>query len=165
MTQLRKADHKHAHPKTRSVDFTLRVPWESQFWLRTLTPSSIHGARTVPTPRGMASCTRRSPTTIPARSGSDRHTFIHSSPRRRLDLPSKVGRSAPWNGAESAARPVLLLGVCEKRRGGPATANTAGNCCYSGSSRPMKASYNGVAVPAHGKAIEFHNNAFSVPDA
>jgi isocitrate dehydrogenase len=29
----------------------------------------------------------------------------------------------------------------------------------------MKASYNGVAVPAHGKAIEFHNNAFSVPDA
>src|SRR5580704_10526322 len=51
------------------------------------------------------------------------------------------------------------------RRGGPAAANTAGNCCYSGSSRPMKASYNGVAVPAHGKAIEFHNGAFQVPDA
>ncbi len=29
----------------------------------------------------------------------------------------------------------------------------------------MKASYNGVAVPAHGKAIEFHSNAFTVPDA
>ncbi len=29
----------------------------------------------------------------------------------------------------------------------------------------MKASYNGVAVPAHGKAIEFHNGAFQVPDA
>src|SRR5580704_1741805 len=51
------------------------------------------------------------------------------------------------------------------RRGGPAAANTAGNCCCSGSSRPMKASYNGVAVPAHGKAIEFQNGAFHVPDA
>jgi isocitrate dehydrogenase len=28
----------------------------------------------------------------------------------------------------------------------------------------MKASYNGVAVPTHGKAIEFSNNQFNVPD-
>ena len=28
----------------------------------------------------------------------------------------------------------------------------------------MKASYNGIAVPAHGKAIEFANHHFTVPD-
>ena len=28
----------------------------------------------------------------------------------------------------------------------------------------MKASYNGIAVPAHGKAIAFANHHFTVPD-